>query len=81
MVPISKENFKFQRKIKINFQGFLKINSSKRRIQISKSKKNRERERERLCERKRKEKQILIVSEIDLFGETKEKGKFQIPNN
>ena len=79
MVPISKENFKFQRKIKINFQGFLKINSSKRRIQISKSKK--ERERERLCERKRKEKQILIVSEIDLFGETKEKGKFQIPNN
>ena len=54
MVPISKENFKFQRKIKINFQGFLKINSSKRRIQISKSKK--ERERERLCERKRKEK-------------------------
>ena len=79
MVPISKENFKFQRKIKINFQGFLKINSSKRRIQISKSKKKRE--RERLCERKRKEKQILIVSEIDLFGETKEKGKFQIPNN
>ena len=79
MVPISKENFKFQRKIKINFQGFLKINSSKRRIQISKSKKKRE--RKRLCERKRKEKQILIVSEIDLFGETKEKGKFQIPNN
>ena len=79
MVPISKENFKFQRKMKINFQGFLKINSSKRRIQISKSKKKKE--RERLCERKRKEKQILIVSEIDLFGETKEKGKFQIPNN
>ena len=79
MVSISKENFKFQRKIKINFQGFLKINSSKRRIQISKFKKKRE--RERLCERKRKEKQILIVSEIDLFGETKEKGKFQIPNN
>ena len=79
MVPISKENFKFQRKIKINFQGFLKINSSKRRIQISKSKKKRE--RKRLCERKRKEKQILIVSEIDLFGETKEKGKFQIPKN
>ena len=54
MVPISKENFKFQRKIKINFQGFLKINSSKRRIQISKSKKNRERERDYAREKEKK---------------------------
>ena len=47
MDPISKENFKFQRKIKKNFQGFSKINSSnfKRRFQISKSKKRSEERR------------------------------------
>ena len=54
MVPISKENFKFQRKIKINFQGFLKINSSKRRIQISKSKKKKKRERDYAREKEKK---------------------------
>ena len=46
MDPISKENFKFQRKIKKNFQGFSKINSSnfKRIFQISKSKKKKKKE-------------------------------------